>query len=307
VVWNKSQGRVIREIVVDQARWESDELWEVIDSLSSFATLAHEQGGLRADEIAPEILWNSQVTYYYGQARQNGHYLYVGNSGWKAHNIEACRAGLMACDASEIAQIYKDLESLVPQVGYDISEWRSHYDTFRQSSPLHKDFDALNDRLYAVDHDSFLRRRIEWIKSLPQLEVVPTDAMQHRLERLFSANPLREERRAILLEEERRQAESFKREQSQRLSTVEARQHANKVLASLRRLFKNDPREVGVFFETISDNRIAWPISGDAYVGWYLALDTAKGIALLYGDDDIISGPKPLSEPARAYFADLTS
>jgi hypothetical protein len=68
-------------------------------------------------------------------------------------------------------------------------------------------------RLYAVDNESFLRRRIEWIKSLPHFEVVPTEAMEHRLNQLFSANPLREERRTILLEEERQQAEAIKLEQ----------------------------------------------------------------------------------------------
>lgn len=307
MIWNKSQGRIIREIVVDKARWESDELWEAVDSLSSFAALAHQQGGLRADEIAPEILWNSQVSYYYGQVRHNGHYIYVGNSGYKPHNVEACRAGLMACGASEIAEIYNDLANLVPKVGYDISEWNSRYDEFRKSSPLRKDFDALNTRLFAVDHESFLRRRIEWIKSLPHLEVVPTDAMQHRLERLFSANPLRDERRAILLEEERQQAEAYKRQQNQRLSTVEDRRHANKILASLRRLFKNDPRKVDVIFDIIRDRTIAWQVVGDAYKGWYLAIDADQGIALLYGNDEVISGPKKLSESESAYFTDLAS
>ncbi|KTE15029.1 hypothetical protein ATE71_08005 [Sphingopyxis sp. H115] len=204
-------------------------------------------------------------------------------------------------------QIYDELEALIPQVGYDISQWRSQYDAFRKSSPLRKDFDALNNRLYAIDHEDFLRRRIAWIRSLPHLEIVPTSAMQGRLDQLFSANPMREARRAILLEEERQQAEIVKRQQSQRLATVEARLRANKVLTSLRRLFKNDPHEVGHIYEIMGDNQIAWPIDGDAYAGWYLALDTEKGCALIYGNDKVISGPKPLSEPMRAYFADLAS
>ena len=113
--WSVDQGVLILEIPVPASELTSGDSWVVIDSLSLFARRAHDEGGLADHELAPELLWNSQVTLAWYQINQNGIAGYINNvivNGLDDpellnRNRKATKAGLAALGDDARVQIFQ--------------------------------------------------------------------------------------------------------------------------------------------------------------------------------------------------------
>lgn len=300
--WDVCQGMIFDKIVVARERIESDDAYEVIDELSTFAQKAQEIGGLRTDEFRAEILWNSQLTRYCSQVGQNGHYLYVGNSGWKIGNVEACRHALAACRLEALADIYDALAALVDRIGFDPDTWNENYDAVRRDQQRFGPFQALDSRYFDLDEAAILGARVAWIRALSNLIVVPETEVDAMIASLAAANPMRASRLAELAGE-RDKAQSQRRAvERSRLATTEGVRHANAVLKTLRRMFKGDPKEVLPGYWDLGDG-MGWPLDAPGEQEWSLLILATRGEAALLQRGNVINGPKKMPAAAAAYFA----
>lgn len=301
MTWDISQGRLIDTILVDAATLVAADPWETLDALSAWVVLAHDRGGLRADELAPELLWNSQLTSYLTQALRNGHYLYVGNTQWQPENVAACRAAMVALGAPDLVALYDDLAALVAGSGIAMDEWNARYGEVREDGARYAPFAALDDRLFAMDQDALSQRRAEWVRSLPKVEAVAGDDFDARADALFAANPLRTGRLHAVAETREVQEEAERRERNQRLADVEASGHARNTLARLRRAATDDPDEVAPVAQLLPGEAIVWPVTGRS--AGLMLLSPATGKAMLLRDDQVVSGPTRMDRRAAAFFA----
>lgn len=73
MAWDQRQDFALDTIYVDAADFGSDDPWTVVDSLSRFAVMARDIGGLTSAELPVEVLWNSQMTLYQSHVYRNGH------------------------------------------------------------------------------------------------------------------------------------------------------------------------------------------------------------------------------------------
>lgn len=214
--WGIDQGRLIDHVLVSRSDYLSEEPWTVIDSLSQFAALAHRDGGLTDRELPPEVLWNSQVTAFCLQVDRNGVAGYINNvivAGQDdperlARNREAAERGLAAVGAARELAVLRHAYALHDQFAAEFLEANRNRRLLKNEA-----IDALFQVWIGLDPEALLAARVTWIRGLAMVRAVEDERLPAELDRLWSLNPLREQRRRELERAERAEIEAIRIEQ----------------------------------------------------------------------------------------------
>jgi hypothetical protein len=167
---------MIREIIVKRSDFESNDDWIVVDSFSIFAKAMVELGYSTPD-LPKEVLWNSQVTNAFVQINRNGPSLYF-------FNVLASIDGTAKWDLL-VQATQKGLNALgdVPQSAvFDkiIGEYHANRALIVQGRQNDTPFILPNDMDLFCEfmpsdkaEDEFMGKRVEWVRSLKVVRVVP--------------------------------------------------------------------------------------------------------------------------------------
>lgn len=292
----------ITDIVLNEGELSSDDDWTVIDSMAAFATIAAEVGGLVTDELPPEVMWSSQLTYYQSQVNRNGHFLFVCNSRWQPRHIDACRSGLMACGADDYLAVLDDLVTLVNDSGVPWAEWMERKSELEEQADLKDCVAHLDDRYFAMGEHALLRKRVAWLRALPKVRAVPPSQINLLVENMTADNPTREARVAAIEADKAELRKEYAREQNRRYWLDDNNiAMGERMLAKLRRPFRGDPKRLAPLYEILTDKGIAWPVESDAHPDAYLLLIPDQGTAVLTINFEPVSGPKPMPADLCAY------
>jgi hypothetical protein len=193
--WDVVQGQLINRAIVPKTQLASDDGWIVVDCLSEFGNVARTEGGLRLDELPPEISWNSEVTNAAGQIGRNGPSTYIYNvllqypDNVASRRMENTKAGLHALADQRRLGVYEEI----------CAAFRRHREDFLAEMKVGRHFTlSNNNELFrgfsnsAEDDSEFLSSRAQWVRSLKIVFPVPDEVLKQQREKLWSANPLRD-------------------------------------------------------------------------------------------------------------------
>jgi hypothetical protein len=199
--WENTQGQMIKKVIVPKTQLASDDGWIVVDCLSEFGNVARTEGGLRLDELPPEISWNSEVTNAAGQIGRNGPSTYIYNvllqypDNVASHRMENTKAGLHAVADQRRLEVYEEI----------CAAFHRHRDDFLAEKKVGRHFTLSNNTELlrgfsnsAEDDSKFLSARAQWVQSLKYVFTVSDEVLKQEREKLWSTNPLRELRLAEL-------------------------------------------------------------------------------------------------------------
>lgn len=125
-----------------------------------------------------EAVLSAAVDYYICTVENGGHNGFIGNSCWNPGLRHDIREGLALLGLDEPTAIFADLEEFARSdpARFEASDW---------TDPI---LDALDNRFFALSREAVFERHAAWLRSLPNLRVVP-DAQYHAvMDALAAAN-----------------------------------------------------------------------------------------------------------------------
>ena len=186
-------GLVAPYILVDEAALESDEKYEVVQSVVDFVNWAGQMAMLNRDEIPREALLAYHVDYYLAQVNNGGHRQFAHNSRMSAATLDDIEAGLNAMGAREFLSIFKDFLALT-QSRPDLLAVAMEDSAYKTKTP---EFDALDNPFFALDGGKpLLDLNTNWLQSLPNFKALSVAELKDAQDEILSRNPLLAERRA---------------------------------------------------------------------------------------------------------------
>lgn len=183
---------LVASIVVRQSSFESGEDTKIVSEVVDFVNRMLQQGLYLRSELPPNALRAFHTDFYLAQVANGGHGQFVGNSRWAPAIVQDIREGLSAMNAAPYEAIFSDLCTLIES---DSRRAKQIADGggFGDSDPEIKKLDG---RFFQHDvYRTFSPIIARWLRSLPELEVVPDDDIAKRLKELCEANPQFAERR----------------------------------------------------------------------------------------------------------------
>ncbi|MGH6951078.1 MAG: DMP19 family protein [Vitreimonas sp.] len=187
------QGLIVPVIVVPQPALEGA-AGDLVQANVDFVNAMMEKAALLPGEFAPQSFYSHYADYYLSQVLNGGHGQYARNSKWSETVVRAAAFGLSAMGATQHLAILERFAAIMN--GKDHKRARAILEGggFGWVDP---EVEALDEELYALQTDSPLAPlNAAWLKSLPQLMVVPANEYAVALERIAASNPLRTPRQA---------------------------------------------------------------------------------------------------------------
>lgn len=204
----------ISQIYVPKSAYDSEDHWEVVDSLSVFAGRCQQEGGFISDELPNEVLINSQLTAVWVQIYHNGTMGYVHNTilnGLAADKNrpyflkEVVDKGFSLIGSDEHQALFRRVWALFEQnrsIFEELYESGKFYEGGYISTAISKDIKeqaaGLDSEWFWSDNreteNIFLQRRVSWIRSLDNIFALDAEKYENEMRQLFSSNPVRQER-----------------------------------------------------------------------------------------------------------------
>lgn len=182
----------VSSIVVRQSAYDSDEQTRIVSGAVDFVNAMVDQGVYLRSELPPNAMRIYYTDYYLAQVVNGGHGQFVGNSRWEPNTIRDITEGLAAMNAEPYRSIFAELRRLIESdeaLVKAIAAGRGF---------MGPDLKALDAKFYKQrPYKIFSPMIAQWLRSLPELEVVPDASYAQRLQALCDANPQRTARLAV--------------------------------------------------------------------------------------------------------------
>lgn len=195
----------IPSILVSESLFRSDDPHDLPFAVVLFVNGLIHDGFYERDELPVEAMWSYHVDYYLAQVNNGGHGQFVGNSGWAESTVADIRQGLAAMRLAEAAAIFADLQRFAAEAPERFAR-AAEGGGFGDIDPV---IEALDDRFFAGPSREIAPANGRWLRSLPNLTVLPDAERDAALVRLNAANTAAPARRA---ERERIAAEARARD-----------------------------------------------------------------------------------------------
>lgn len=182
-------------VVVSEASFHQDEAEAIVLSNISFLNALFAEH-LTEAEVAPNALRSYYVDYFLAQLENGGFSQFVYNSRWAPPVVQSLREGLQAIAAEMHLAAFEAGATLVEQLGPERLATFLESDYFDDNEE--RDFlDEANEELDLPPETEDLRAlNASWLKQLPDLVVLPAEALAAEVRRRGQALPDREERAA---------------------------------------------------------------------------------------------------------------
>lgn len=183
----------ITSIIVSESLFQSDDPHDLPYAVVNFVNRLIYEGYYERDELPAEAMWSYHVDYYLAQVNNGGHGQFVGNSGWAGTMVADIRAGLAAIELPEAAAIFSDLE----RFAFQESERFAQAADGRGFGDIDAVIAALDDRFFAGPTTEIAPANGKWLRTLPNLTVLPNVECDAAIDRLMAANTAASERRKV--------------------------------------------------------------------------------------------------------------
>ncbi|WP_072373927.1 hypothetical protein [Hyphomicrobium sp. NDB2Meth4] len=183
----------VRKIIASRSAYESPDPSKIVQQTVDFVNAMLQRGAYLRSEIPINAMRSYHVDYYLAQVSNGGHGQFVGNSRWQPLVVEDISVGLDAMGAKPFVGIFRDLRALMdgdPERGRAIGAAFG----FGPPDPAEA---ALDKRYFAQDaYKTLLPANAAWLRTLPELKVVPDEVYPTEIGAICNANPQRTARLA---------------------------------------------------------------------------------------------------------------
>ena len=180
-------------VVVSEQSFESDDPYDIVYSNVSFLNALIEQH-FREDELSTDAWRSYYVDLYVSQMDNGGFSQFVYNTRWEDSLIQLVREGMQAMGATRHLAMLDQSSELVARLGVDGLQRFLDSDYFGDNA----DRDQLSENDEAIydlmEEEDLVELNSAWIRSLPNLVVLPRREMQEEIQRRIEAMPDRKER-----------------------------------------------------------------------------------------------------------------
>lgn len=189
--------------IVSQASYHSDDPYDIICSNIEFINLLLESY-LLPDEIASDALRSYFVDYYLAQRNNGGFSQFVYNSSWDGQLVGYVREGLAAIGATQQLALFEECAALLDTLGDQRLQAFLESEYFGDNEE--RDFlSKLDDRFSTLEEqENILALNAAWLRSRPDLVVLPVAEMKREAKRRSQTIPNREQRIALAQADEPR-------------------------------------------------------------------------------------------------------
>jgi len=243
---------------------EKEELvWDMIDFVNAML-----DGFYYPEELPPAAMKSYYADYYLTQVNNGGISQFIFNTGWHPEAVMYVKAGLTALGAARHLELFDKVEAEVALLGDDLDNYLEE-EYFGENETRDR-FEQFSETFRLINADeSIMQLNHDFIKALPDLEVLKEPDYSSNLKRLAAAVPNRAQREREALENE---PEEFKK-------IREVCQIAHLQVVSFNAV---DPIEYD------GQTTEAWHISTDK--GYYFAVFLGRKVYLHNGDsEDVIA------------------
>lgn len=183
----------VANILVSQSAYDSRDPSTIVAQNAAFVNGLLTQGAYLRDELPADAMRSYHVDYYLAQVSNGGHGQLVGNSRWQPFIVKDIAEGLEAMRAQPFDVIFRDLCRLMASDSAR-AERIAKSGGFGEKDPA---IAELDERYFAQDaHKIITPANDRWLRSLPELKVVPNAEYAAALQTLCNANPDRAARLA---------------------------------------------------------------------------------------------------------------
>lgn len=182
-------------LLITSEATESEDPYDIvlsnIEIVNAFALL------LGPDELPPAALISYYTDFYRSQMEDGGFGLFAFNCECSPLVLEAVSAGLEGMGARSHSEVFGKARAIIDSLSSETIE------TFLDTDPQ-AGVDPLRDRLdaagagYSEAEDDLMLRNAAYLLSQDELELVPEDRLDERIEAVFAALPDRAEREEAL-------------------------------------------------------------------------------------------------------------
>jgi hypothetical protein len=160
-----------RKIIVPKKAYESESPYELVQSVVNFVNFALRHAYFNRDEIAQNAMRSYHVDYYLAQVNNGGHSQFAANRNMLDVILKDIEEGLVAMrhDAATIYKRFLTFSKAEPGRMANVLKGGGFGDIDRFMHGLDKEFYAL-DRARPL-----INANRDWLKSLPELQVVADD------------------------------------------------------------------------------------------------------------------------------------
>lgn len=164
------------QVIVSKDSFESKDASDIIYSNISFINVLREEGF--EGELCHEAQISYYVDYYLAQVKNGGFSQFVYNSGWNDELNTLILEGLERMSARQYLVFFKQQSQIV-----------NDFDEFKLAVFLDGDYFGKNPTRDALNNDEFFNipedlvaLNADWLRSLPNLEVLTIDHMFEKIE-----------------------------------------------------------------------------------------------------------------------------
>lgn len=276
----------INAILVPESLHRSDDPHDLPNAVVQFVNRTIHEGFYERGELPVEALWSYNVDYYLAQVNNGGHGQFAGNSRWLEAIVMDIQDGLEAMGLAEALGIFRDLMRFAADEP-DRFVRAAEGGGFGEIDPVIR---ALDDRFFASPSSTIAPGNGRWLRSLPNLIVLPDAECDARIAALVAANtaaPARQAERTRLVQEA-----------DERDPLVQAFQHLL-TLPRQRRVYQGwtagFPREQ-------DDGSVAHVFGVDTNAGRVNAILTASEAQLRDAYVDVLLARTPMEKLDRVVF-----
>jgi hypothetical protein len=177
-------------ILVRESAYNSATPHDLVFEIVNFFRFATGTAQYERSELSPNALRSHYVTQYEGQVKNGGHGQYAGNSNGERVYLTSVQEGLEAM-GHPLAATHRKMLDLAGSNPARMSEIANN-GGFGNADPMEK---TLDDEFFAGDRSTpIMVLHNAWLKTLPELRVVPDAEFKAAKERLAAANVAAAER-----------------------------------------------------------------------------------------------------------------
>lgn len=189
------------KVMVSQRSYDDPDPYEIISSNISVVNALYKEF-LRTDEQCSEAIQSYLVDYYLAQIENGGFSQFVYNSKWRKETIQNIRDGLIAIGANQHLVLFERGARQVQ--GFDSVRLDEYFSS--EYFGTNEDRDELNeisDEFYQLSKtEDLIVLNSAWLRSLPNLLVLPIAEMEKVVTHLAALVPEREARIKFALDNE---------------------------------------------------------------------------------------------------------
>ncbi|MCP1994653.1 hypothetical protein [Flavobacterium sp. HSC-61S13] len=167
----------LNEIIVSENAFTNPDPYQVILSNISVLNVLREEG-IEDSDLFDDALISYLVDYYFSQTTAGGFSQFVWNTKWSEEINELIAVGLDMMNAAEHLAYFEKQQRRMKGLS-SIKKKKFFEQSFSEKNPVKSTIDDIS---FSEITEDLIQLHSDWLKSHPQLKVLPIDAMFEELE-----------------------------------------------------------------------------------------------------------------------------